>query len=77
MDGVGIPVRPDLHEQVRRLELRRAAVGAADPWNRSLPRNRHSKSVQPAAVGLSNGKPRAKFKLHLVRFYFSFKQKLS
>lgn len=75
VDGFGITLRPDLHEQVRRLELRSAAVGAADARNCSLPWNCHSKPVQPTAAGLPNGKPRAKFKLHLVRFCFFIKYK--
>jgi hypothetical protein len=44
-------------------------VGVADARNSPLPRNRHSKSIQPAAVGLPNGKSRAKFELRLVRIF--------
>lgn len=56
MDGPRVAGGSRLHEQIRRLELRRAPVGARDARRLALPRNRRTQSLQSPQVRVSHGK---------------------
>ena len=54
MDGPRVAERPPVHQQVRRVELRRVAMGDGNPGRSSLPRGPSRETRTSAGGGLQD-----------------------